>query len=621
MRLLKTFFAFAFVATMTTSVRAVEYDIRIGDTQITSENANNITYYGLRSGHISFDASTYTLTLDNVDMEGGSFSINGYGGETIYQLTINLIGENKLKTFENAFYVWEIWEDLWNSSSPLELTFTSADGMGSLTTYMVDEDNTIWDSNDEDDIDETVYAWKVAGLWVLIGAKSMTVDNCTVKCGMIDCSDNSTLTVTNGATVEANSFRFRHTVYGEGIVNKRRHEGRLVIGPADGTEPVIAASDEEQETNFSEDMVDENGDPIDLSDTVIDGIYYELMEWMQNGFDPSEGCIVFNDCLYEDLVEEVVTGDFRSMAMLNNYQGLVVQVEGKGKIEVDCQTLGGFRLTVRIGTGDPVQYEQGERGTIQIGFDVSEPTYIYVYNSYASSLSSSRRKVGAVVADEYNSLKIYGVKIIPSANVSVTISDAGMATFSSSSALDFSGVEGLKAYIVSEFVPETKALMLQSVDAAKANTGLLLVGEAGSYEIPVTDEANDVTNLLVPISEDIVLQPTETIDGVDYTNFVLTRHNGNVGFYRFDTAQSYSAGKAYLQIKTSLVEEANTSGVVTFNMIFDDDATGINDLKDLKDSKDLIFKQGSTIVNLAGQRLTKIQKGINILKGKKVFVY
>ena len=163
--------------------------------------------------------------------------------------------------------------------------------------------------------------------------------------------------------------------------------------------------------------------------------------------------------------------------------------------------------------------------------------------------------------------------------------------------------------------------MLQSVDAAKANTGLLLVGEAGSYEIPVTDEANDVTNLLVPISEDIVLQPTETIDGVDYTNFVLTRHNGNVGFYRFDTAQIYSAGIAYLQIKTSLVEEANISGVVAFNMIFDDDATGINDLKDLKDSKDLIFKQGSTIVNLAGQRLTKIQKGINILKGKKVFVY
>ena len=43
----------------------------------------------------------------------------------------------------------------------------------------------------------------------------------------------------------------------------------------------------------------------------------------------------------------------------------------------------------------------------------------------------------------------------------------------------------------------------------------------------------------------------------------------------------------------------------------DDDATGISDLKDLKDSKDLIY-------NIAGQRIQKMQKGINIINGKKV---
>lgn len=42
-----------------------------------------------------------------------------------------------------------------------------------------------------------------------------------------------------------------------------------------------------------------------------------------------------------------------------------------------------------------------------------------------------------------------------------------------------------------------------------------------------------------------------------------------------------------------------------------EDATAIKDLKDLKDSNELIY-------NLAGQRIGKIQKGINIINGKKI---
>ncbi|MBP3711682.1 MAG: endonuclease/exonuclease/phosphatase family protein [Bacteroidaceae bacterium] len=45
------------------------------------------------------------------------------------------------------------------------------------------------------------------------------------------------------------------------------------------------------------------------------------------------------------------------------------------------------------------------------------------------------------------------------------------------------------------------------------------------------------------------------------------------------------------------------------------DGTYVND--DTDGIKDLIFKQGSTVVNLAGQRLMKVQKGINIINGKK----
>ena len=50
-----------------------------------------------------------------------------------------------------------------------------------------------------------------------------------------------------------------------------------------------------------------------------------------------------------------------------------------------------------------------------------------------------------------------------------------------------------------------------------------------------------------------------------------------------------------------------------FNVTFKgEDATGINDLKDAKDLNNAV------IYNVAGQRVNKLQKGINIVNGKKV---
>ena len=71
----------------------------------------------------------------------------------------------------------------------------------------------------------------------------------------------------------------------------------------------------------------------------------------------------------------------------------------------------------------------------------------------------------------------------------ITISTAGMATFSSRFSLNFSEIEGMKAYVVSEFEPETKTLVMESVDEVPAQTGLLLKGTPGTYTVPVIDEA------------------------------------------------------------------------------------------------------------------------------------
>ncbi len=56
------------------------------------------------------------------------------------------------------------------------------------------------------------------------------------------------------------------------------------------------------------------------------------------------------------------------------------------------------------------------------------------------------------------------------------------------------------------------------------------------------------------------------------------------------------------------------SGVKALSFDFDDDATGINEELRMKN------EESTSIFNLAGQRLSKTQKGINIVNGKKVMV-
>ncbi len=107
-----------------------------------------------------------------------------------------------------------------------------------------------------------------------------------------------------------------------------------------------------------------------------------------------------------------------------------------------------------------------------------------------------------------------------------------------------------------------------------------------AQDVPAINIAND-------------LKGTDADTAADGTMYILANAADGVGFYKAEG--TIPAGKAYFQ---------STSGVKAF--FFDgDDATGINE--------ELIMKnEESSIYNLAGQRIQKMQKGINIINGKKV---
>ena len=95
------------------------------------------------------------------------------------------------------------------------------------------------------------------------------------------------------------------------------------------------------------------------------------------------------------------------------------------------------------------------------------------------------------------------------------------------------------------------------------------------------------------------LKGTDADTAADGTMYILANGADGVGFYKAEG--TIPAGKAYFQSST---------GVKAF--FFDgDDATGISNVDANLNANDAIY-------NIAGQRIQKMQKGINIINGKKV---
>ena len=78
-----------------------------------------------------------------------------------------------------------------------------------------------------------------------------------------------------------------------------------------------------------------------------------------------------------------------------------------------------------------------------------------------------------------------------------------------------------------------------------------------------------------------------------------------VGFAKATPATTIPAGKGYIEI-------AAGSEVKAFYPFFGDDETAISDVNVNGNAND------AAIYNMAGQRVSKLQKGVNIVNGKKI---
>ncbi|MBQ9191466.1 MAG: leucine-rich repeat protein [Bacteroidaceae bacterium] len=184
------------------------------------------------------------------------------------------------------------------------------------------------------------------------------------------------------------------------------------------------------------------------------------------------------------------------------------------------------------------------------------------------------------------------------------------ATFSCSQALDFTGVEGLKAYIASGFDGTT--VLLTRVEKVPANTGLLLLGTPGTtYKVPYAETTAYYSNLLKPVLTATTVAQT---DGAGNTNYLLGKQGDPevIGFYKAKSEGSaVGAQKAYLQLPSGAV----AAGVKSVGFYFDD-TTAVEEVKAEATAPEGVFDiHGRKIP--AGQKLTR---GIYVINGKKVSI-
>ena len=196
----------------------------------------------------------------------------------------------------------------------------------------------------------------------------------------------------------------------------------------------------------------------------------------------------------------------------------------------------------------------------------------------------------------------------------VTVTTAGMATYVSNNNLDYSGVEGLKAY---KAKVNGNDVTFTAVGQVPAGEGVLLkatttLGSNTVYTIPVA-----TTNVTVWAADDndFIRGAGEAVPSVSggYYNYILNKNNGVVGFYKA-AGQTVATNRAYLR---TMAAPSALTGAMSFS--FEESTTGIKEDGMVKREN---WAADAEWYDLQGRKLSNIPtvSGLYIVNGKKVVI-
>lgn len=328
--------------------------------------------------------------------------------------------------------------------------------------------------------------------------------------------------------------------------------------------------------------------------------------------DYTAGGIVLTDSISEDIEVNITTEEVQTFSVITEFigysQGTVYMESDLFEKRETAWDIFNTGSNVTVAIVPSIGYEVSElvlikndteeETNVDAVYDEESKEYRYVIENLENDcrlrITTAKRSMAGIADQLY------------------TLGENGIGTYCSEYDLDFSGLDGITAYIASGFDPVEGYVVLTKVFKVPAGTGIIIKGTPGDYSIPVVATNFFYRNMLVGVVKATPVPQTEWKD-VEYTNYILLKKDGDTEptFYRSDGSGDMPANRAYLQIPSNLVPSANNARITT---VFDDEVTPVEDILTNTDNPNVDY------YNLNGQKVQTVKKGIYIKNGKKVII-
>ncbi len=213
------------------------------------------------------------------------------------------------------------------------------------------------------------------------------------------------------------------------------------------------------------------------------------------------------------------------------------------------------------------------------------------------------------------------------ATQTVKVGSAGKASYAAPVDLDFTNVDGLKAFSATGYDKSSKTIWLTRVMKVQKGEGVLLKGDAKDYEIPSAAVQSSYMNMFVGNTSGASVQVQATSADGSKTNFYL---KGDGTFVSVNGYVNIGNNKCYLELPTDMVAGAASTRGAEANYILeepeiiklpisfrslDNDGNGTTAIRETKQSR-----EDGAYYTLQGQRVLNPGKGLYIKNGRKVVI-
>lgn len=366
---------------------------------------------------------TYTYTLSNgrilteeifldVDMVTVTNTFE-YTGSTITNVYVSQTVNNKTKTMKHE-YTWSggnVIEDKFYYQGELETLSTCTPGSISAHPLV----RALFSSGDGYPKDITDEMMPLLATYQYMGTLP---EKPWSKVDMYDYYDKKSSVYNYDYALNAEGDVVQVTVTKEGSTSSSYPRTYTLEWEGASTTPVNPSTDITPSETGKQDFG--NGGSIDgntnLNGNVVGNVYYNIASG-GGGYNAVEGCIEITKPTDDSAIEgkDIFGEDFK-----NHFTGIVFKVAaGKGTIKVNAQTTGNMTIKVKVGSNDPIEMMLTGKVEAKFPYNVTEPTYVFVYASSFTGLAPGR--ASAAGSDV---LRIYGLSWDDTTGIDELNSDA-----------------------------------------------------------------------------------------------------------------------------------------------------------------------------------------------------